>query len=333
MDQTQPNVRNGPSRGRSRSVSRSRSRSRSPPSAARAPPTAGEPRDDARPNQPSWVRVPTNAEKIAAELTLRRDTENGATVTLRELKAVCGPKAEEALMKLLEASHPDFSKIKLDDAIPIGTLAKGVGPETMPWIPSACSPGFSGDFSQLEDDRARSLCTILCAIHYTQHPEVAAGDKEYHDAFVQIQQLRTMGRKTSLDELDKKVDMAGVDNGQWMRLMMTVADKHPDVGVDTMIDLGVLAAETGSYTMPLPMLVKLLLTTPASNLFRAPAPTQGHVPNSLDQALATQRRFHQDLLQRMREREQWRRDLDRMQREGVQDAAASRQRQLAWLGY
>ena len=65
----------------------------------------------------------------------------------------------------------------------------------------------------------------------------------------------------------------------------------------------------------------------------APATTQGHVANSLDQALATHRRFHQDLLQRMREREQWRRDLDRMQREGVQDAAASRQRQLAWLGY
>ena len=64
----------------------------------------------------------------------------------------------------------------------------------------------------------------------------------------------------------------------------------------------------------------------------APATTQGHVPDWLDQMRATQQRFRQDLLQRMREREQWRRDLDRMQREGVQDAAASRQRQLAWLG-
>ena len=119
----------------------------------------------------------------------------------------------------------------------------------------------------------------------------------------------------------------------------------------------------------------------------APAPTQGHVPDWLDQMRATQGRFRQDLLQRMREREQWRRDLDRMsnphqslaapattqghvpnnlslyhdamatqrrilqdamqrhaqfrqmidqmQREGVQQAAASRQRQLdflAWLG-
>ena len=65
----------------------------------------------------------------------------------------------------------------------------------------------------------------------------------------------------------------------------------------------------------------------------APAPTQGHVPDWLDQMRATQQRFRQDLLQRMREREQWRRDLDRMQREGVQDAAASRQRPLASLGY
>ena len=312
MDHTQPNVenvRNGPSRGRSRSISRSRSRS--PPSAAR------EPRGDARPNQPSWLRAPTNAEKIAAEFILRRDTENGKTVTWKELKAVAGPKTEAALIKLLDASHPDFSKIKFDDPIPISTLARGVGPETMPWIPSACCPGFSGDFSQLEDDRARSLCTVLGAIYYTKHPEQAAGDKAYDDAKVQLEQLRTMGRKTSLNELDKKVDMAGVAEGPWMRLMMTVADKHPNIGIDTMIDLGVLAAETGPYTMPLPMLVKLLLTTPASNMFRAPATTQGHVPNNLSSfhdAMATQRRILQET---MRENAQFHRLMDEMQREGV----------------
>ena len=314
MDQKQPNVvnvRNGPSRGRSRSISRSRSRSRSPPSAAR------EPRGDARPNQPSWLRAPTNAEKIAAEFILRRETENGKTVTWRELKAVAGPKTEAALMKLLEASHPDFSNIKLDDPIPISTLARGVGPETMPWIPSACCPGFSGDFSQLEDDRARSLCTVLGAIYYTKHPEQAAGDKAYDDAKVQLQQLRSMGRKTSLDELDKKVDMAGVAEGPWMRLMMTVADKHPNIGIDTMIDLDVVAAETGPYTMPLPMLVKLLLTTPSSNLFRAPATTQGHVPNNLSSyhdAMAAQRRILQET---MKENAQFHRLMDEMQREGV----------------
>ena len=99
MDQKQPdvvNARNGPSRGRSRSISRSRSRSRSPPAAR-------EPRDDARHDLPSWWRAPTNAGKVSAGLLLRRYTENdGETVTLRELKAVCfGPKAEEALIKLL----------------------------------------------------------------------------------------------------------------------------------------------------------------------------------------------------------------------------------------
>ena len=221
------------------------------------------------------------------------------------------------MIKLLEASHPDFLKIKLDDAIPISTLARGVGPETMPWIPSACCPGFTGDFSQLEDDRARSLCTVLGAIYYKQHPEQAAGDKAYDDAKVQLQQLRAMGRKTSLDELDKKVDMAGVAEGQWMRLMMTVADKHPNIGIDTMLDLDVVAAETGPYTMPLPMLVKLLLTTPSSNLFRAPATTQGHVPNNLSSyhdAMAAQRRILQDA---MMENAQFHRLMDEMQREGV----------------
>ena len=64
----------------------------------------------------------------------------------------------------------------------------------------------------------------------------------------------------------------------------------------------------------------------------APAPTQGHVPDWLDQMRATQQRFRQDLLQRMRENAQFHRLMDQMQREGVQHAAASRQRQLAWLG-
>ena len=89
-----------------------------------------------------------------------------------------------------------------------------------------------------------------------------------------------MGRKISLDELDKKVysiDQSVLAHGPWMALMMTVANKHPDVGLDTMIDVDVLAAETGPNTMPLPMLIKLVLTTPANNLFRAPATTQGHV--------------------------------------------------------
>ena len=64
----------------------------------------------------------------------------------------------------------------------------------------------------------------------------------------------------------------------------------------------------------------------------APATTQGHVANSLDRALATERRFQQDLLQRLREGAQFRQLIGQMQREGVQQAAASRQRQLAWLG-
>ena len=63
----------------------------------------------------------------------------------------------------------------------------------------------------------------------------------------------------------------------------------------------------------------------------APATTQGYVANSLDRALATQRRFHQDLLQRLREGAQFRQLIGQMQREGVQQAAASRQRQLDFL--
>ena len=63
----------------------------------------------------------------------------------------------------------------------------------------------------------------------------------------------------------------------------------------------------------------------------APATTQGHVPNNLSlyhDAMATQRRILQDAMQR---HAQFRQMIDQMQREGVQQAAASRQRQLDFL--
>ena len=76
MDQTQP-AGEGERIGRSRSRSAhgsgsaarsfSRSRSRSPP------PSAREPRDVARHEQPAWLRAPPNGENIAAELTAAAD--------------------------------------------------------------------------------------------------------------------------------------------------------------------------------------------------------------------------------------------------------------------
>ena len=110
MDHKQPNVvnvRNGPSRGRSRSISRSLSRSRS-----RSP---RRPRRVALHGQPAWPHV-ANGHNIFAGLYLRRDAEEDSTVTLRQMKAVVGPKTDQALTRLLKASYPDYLKIKLDDA-------------------------------------------------------------------------------------------------------------------------------------------------------------------------------------------------------------------------
>ena len=109
------------------------SRSRSPPSAAR------EPRDLVRGNQLIWYAAP-NGDHLWGEMVLRRHVENGTTVTLRQMKAVVGPKTDAALMKLLarSLSLPDFLKIKFDDAIPISTLAQATGPDgraaTAAWI-------------------------------------------------------------------------------------------------------------------------------------------------------------------------------------------------------
>jgi hypothetical protein len=240
MDQKQPNVvnvRNGPSRGRSRSVSRSRSRSRSPPAAR-------EPRDDVvRDDQrTTWTLAP-NGDQLWGGMVLRRQVESGATVTVREMQAVIGPKTDAALMKLLEATHPDFSKIKLDDAIPISTLAQATGPETMAPL---------------------CLTSILVGVAKANAAQQAAKDKQ--DAEVQLQRLRTEGRKVKLDELHKVAMKSFHVNTHtaFLDLVEKVGNKHPDIGLDTIIDLDMVAAETGPETMSLSTLIKLVLATPAA---------------------------------------------------------------------
>ena len=241
MDRKQPNVvnvRNGPSRGRSRSVSRSRSRSRSPPSAAREPP-----RDVVIEDQRSWTLAP-HGDQLWGEMLLRRNTEIGATVTLRQMKAVVGPRTDAALMKLLEDSFPEeFLTIALDDPIPISTLAEFVGPETMAPL---------------------CLASILVGVAKASAAQQAAKDKE--DAELQLQRLRTEGRKVRLDELHKATMKSFHVNTHtaFLDLVEKVGNKHPDIGLDTIIDVNVLAAETGPETMSLSTLIKLVLAAPAA---------------------------------------------------------------------
>ena len=244
MAQRQPNVmnvRNGPSRGRSRSISRSRSRSRSPPPAAR------EPRDDVvRDDQrTTWTLAP-NGDQLWGGMVLRRQVESGATVTVREMQAVVGPKTFAALMKLLEASLPDFRESKLDDAIPISALAQAVGPDTMAPL---------------------CLASILVGVAKASAAQQAVKDKQ--DAELQLQRLRTIGRKVTLDELHKAMAMKSFHintHTAFLDLVEKVGNKHPEIGLDTMIDLDVVAAETGPETMSLSTLIKLVLATPGARL-------------------------------------------------------------------
>ena len=240
MAQRQPNVmnvRNGPSRGRSRSISRSRSRSRSPPAAR-------EPRDDVvRDDQrTTWTLAP-NGDQLWGGMVLRRQVESGATVTVREMQAVVGPKTFAALMKLLEASLPDFRNSRLDDAIPISALAQAVGPETMAPL---------------------CLASILVGVAKANAAQQAAKDKQ--DAELQLQRLRTEGRKVTLDELHKVAIKSFHINTHtaFLDLVEKVGNKHPDIGLDTIIDVDVLAAETGPETMSLSTLIKLVLAAPAA---------------------------------------------------------------------
>ena len=267
MAQRQPNVmnvRNGPSRGRSRSISRSRSRSRSPPAAR-------EPRDDVvRDDQrTTWTLAP-NGDQLWGGMVLRRQVESGATVTVREMQAVVGPKTFAALMKLLEASLPDFRESKLDDAIPISALAQAVGPDTMAPL---------------------CLASILVGVAKANAAQQAAKDKQ--DAELQLQGMRNMGLKVTLDGLDKntipawpKGDASAMElvmaayvktRSAFLHLATEVGNKHPDIGLDTKIDLDVLVAETGPETMSLSSLIKIVLGTHAYMDFGISPPD----PNSM----------------------------------------------------
>ena len=257
--------------GRSRSVSRSRSRSPSP--AAREPDDSwmsprlreqlaanadrfgpyawkhnaqldgerlaaefGLSRDDAC-FEPSWSRVPTNGENVAAELFLRRNAN--FALFLYEAKAVVDPETYEALVTLVAVSVPDHMIDR--GGYDVCMLASGLGPGTMP---------------------AAHLADIVLAVRHF-HAVVTA--KAYY-RFLSFQISMWSYRKVTFGELAEKAEyFEKYDvraNGALRRLAVKVGNKHADVGLDTPLDLNVLAAETGPETMSLLTLVILLTGIP-----------------------------------------------------------------------
>ena len=86
---------------------------------------------------------------------------------------------------------------------------------------------------------------------------------------MQLQRLRTIGRKVTLDELHKAMAMKSFHintHTAFLDLVEKVGNKHPEIGLDTMIDLDVVAAETGPETMSLSTLIKLVLANPGARL-------------------------------------------------------------------
>ena len=256
-----------PRTGRSRSVSRSRSRSPSP--AARLdgrsrpmfPPESDFPdhdpfalwrddrtngeklvaefglsRGDAR-FEPSWSRAPTNGENIAAELFLRRAAND--IFSIEKAKAVIDPKTYESLMKLVEATVPE-SWIHLDGHH-VSTLASGMGPETMP---------------------AAHLADI---VHAVRHEDAVKEARSIHRS-LSFQINMWSYRKVTFGELAEKAEYFEKNDvrahAALRRLAVKVGNKHSEIGLDTKIDVEVLAAGTGPETMSLLTLVILLTGIP-----------------------------------------------------------------------
>ena len=217
----QPNivqVRNGSPRSRSRSVSRSRSRSASP-SAEREP--RGNPYD-----LPD--KSPTNGEELAAKMGLRHLEKCGVAPTLREMTALpLGPVTGELLTKLvkqLEETRGD--SVALDEPLAINALAAEAGPATMP-LPLLCNL-----MMEVLDEGSTLPEKSL--------PEVRASTPGNN---VMQKKLEKLSFKVTLGELS---DAAEVDTHKLlMQLAEKVGNKHPELSLETPIDLNVLAAETG----------------------------------------------------------------------------------------
>ena len=225
----QPNivqVRNGSPRSRSRSVSRSRSRSASP-SAEREP--RGNPYD-----LPD--KSPTNGEELAAKMGLRHLKKCRVAPTVREMTGVVayrpaalplGTVTGELLTKLvkqLEETRGD--SVALDEPLAIDAWAAEAGPATMP-LPLLCN-------LMMELPAMMPLESLLVRAS-------TPGNK------VMQKKLEKPSFKVTLGELS---DAADVDTHKLlMQLAEKVGNKHPEIGLDTPLDLNVLAAEMGPETM------------------------------------------------------------------------------------
>ena len=158
------------------------------------------------------------------------------------MKAVVhDPKTDEALTKLLEKCVPELDG---DGGkwYTVRLLAREVGPETMP---------------------AAHLASILDKARVARLAPMDAWIKEKAD--FDLQHWQTTGRKltVTLGELPNSVwyqyhrrDVSM--HNELMRLAEKVGTKHGDIGLDTPIDVNVLAAETGPDTMTWPMLFRIL---------------------------------------------------------------------------
>ena len=148
----------------------------------------------------------------------------------------------------MDATIPE-SKIHLDghdpdvQVVPVSRLASGLGPGTMP---------------------AAHLADIVLAVRHAD--DVKAATSIHGDLAFQISDWGARGRKVTFCELAKDAECFE-RYGMWthdalMRLAVKVGNKHADVGLDTPLDLNVLAAETGPETMSLLTLVILLTGIP-----------------------------------------------------------------------
>ena len=200
------------------------------------------------------AHAPTNGEEIAGELVLRREAEDGSTVTLREIKAVA--KMSPALMKLLKVSHRAWAHrgFTLDDPIPVSTLAREVGPETMP---------------------AAHLANIMLRIREERDKVCLKDLRTFADALYPANRApRLPAHRWTFNELAKNAREFSTF-AALRRLAVKVGDKHPDVGLDTRVDFSVLVAETGQETMALRTLVNLVLDFCIPKGMRAAGPVVG----------------------------------------------------------
>ena len=162
-------------------------------------------------------------------------------MTLKEMLAEVGPKTQDAFFDLLYKCNIRDLDFEFEQTLDLEVLAAETGPETMP---------------------AAHLANIMLRVHDAREKVCLKDLPKFADALYPANRAPILpAYRLTFNELAKNAREFSTF-AALRRLAVKVGNKHSEIGLDTKIDVEVLAAGTGPETMSLLTLVILLTGIP-----------------------------------------------------------------------